>query len=110
MIQCDIDAYPSPSIGVFRDSDLTRGLVGAGDKRINITAFSNRDRVGKFLVTIEIKNVTQSDGGEYFCHAENSLASATAVTSVEVKTEDERPHFSSIAACCNLRNVSVDDS
>ena len=93
MIQCDIDAYPS------------RGLVGAGDTRINITAFS-------FLVTIEINNVTQSDGGEYFCHAENSLASATAVTSVELKTEDERPHFSSLAACCkccNLRNVSVDD-
>ena len=86
VIQCDIDAYPS------------RGLVGAGDTRINITAFSNRDRVRKFLVTIEIMNVTQSDGGEYFCHAENSLASATAVTSVEVKTEDERPHFSSLAS------------
>ena len=26
-----------------------RGLVGAGDKRVNITAFSSRDRVGKFL-------------------------------------------------------------
>ena len=25
------------------------GLVGAGDKRVNITAFSSRDRVGKFL-------------------------------------------------------------
>ena len=64
VIQCDIDAYPS------------RGLVGAGDTRINITAFSNRDRVRKFLVTIEIMNVTQSDGGEYFCHAEIRLASA----------------------------------
>ena len=41
VIQCDIDAYPS------------RGLVGAGDTRINITAFSNRDSVGKFLATIE---------------------------------------------------------
>jgi hypothetical protein len=57
VIQCDIDAYPS------------RGLVGAGDTRIKITAFS-------FLVTIEINNVTQSDGGEYFCHAEIRLASA----------------------------------
>ena len=38
--QCNIDAYPS------------RGLVGAGDTRINITAFSNRDRLGKFLATI----------------------------------------------------------
>ena len=25
-----------------------RGLVGAGDKRVNITAFSSGDRVGKF--------------------------------------------------------------
>ena len=25
------------------------GLVAAGDKRVNITAFSSRDRVGKFL-------------------------------------------------------------
>ena len=25
------------------------GLVGAGDKRVNITAFSSGDRVGKFL-------------------------------------------------------------
>ena len=106
--QCDIDAYPSPSIGVFRDRNLTRGLVGAGDKRVNITAFSSRDRVGKFLVTIEIENMTQSDGGEYFCHAENSLASATAVTSVEVRTEDPSSHFPSLEACCQARNVSED--
>ena len=106
--QCDIDAYPSPSIGVFRDRNLTRGLVGAGDKRVNITAFSSRDRVGKFLVTIEIENVTQSDGGEYFCHAENSLASATAVTSVEVRTEAPRSHFPSLETCCQARNVSED--
>ena len=26
-----------------------RDLVGAGDKRVNITAFSTRNRVGKFL-------------------------------------------------------------
>ena len=32
--------------GWCRDS---RGLVGTGDKRVNITAFSSRDRVGKFL-------------------------------------------------------------
>ena len=25
------------------------GLVGTGDKRVNITAFSSGDRVGKFL-------------------------------------------------------------
>lgn len=105
VIQCDIDAYPSPSLGVFRDRGLTRGLVGAGDKRINVTAFSSRDRVGQFLVTVEIENVTQSDGGEYFCHAENSLASATAVTRVEVM-EDARSHFPSLEVCCRARNVS----
>ena len=55
VIQCDIDAYPS------------RGLVGAGDTRINITAFSNRDRVGKFLATIAacckpgLRNVSMYD-------------------------------------------------
>ena len=108
VLQCDIDAYPSPSIGVYRDSNLTQGLVGAGDNRINITAFSSRDRVGEFLVTIVIQNVTQSDGGEYFCHAENSLASSTAVTAVEVRTEDKRLHFASLQKCCQARNVSED--
>ena len=28
-----------------------RGLVGAGDKRVNFTAFSSGDRVGKYLGT-----------------------------------------------------------
>ena len=55
--QCD--AYPSPSIGVFRD----RNQVGAGDKRANITTSWNWDR--KFLVIIEIENVTQSEGGGF---------------------------------------------
>ena len=32
-------------LGLAKD----RGWVGAGDKRVNITAFSSGDRVGKFL-------------------------------------------------------------
>jgi len=32
-------------LGLAKD----RGRVGAGDKRVNITAFSSGDRVGKFL-------------------------------------------------------------
>ena len=70
---------------------------------VSCTADNGLDRPAEY-----VKLVTVSDAGEYFCNAENSLASATAVTSVEVRTEDERPHFSSLEACCKLRNVSVD--
>ena len=41
-LQCSVDAWPAPRLGVYRDSNLTVGLVGSEDSRVNITAWSSR--------------------------------------------------------------------
>ena len=44
----------------------------------------NRDEPGTFVVTISVLNVTTEDGGEYFCHAENSQGATTTALAVQV--------------------------
>ena len=41
-LQCSVDAWPAPRLGVYRDTNLTVGLVGSEDSRVNITAWSSR--------------------------------------------------------------------
>ena len=36
------------------------------------------------MVTISVLNVTTEDGGEYFCHAENSQGATTTALAVQV--------------------------
>ena len=43
----------------------------------------NRDEPGTFVVTISVLNVTTEDGGEYFCHAENSQGATTTALAVQ---------------------------
>ena len=41
-LQCSVDAWPAPRLGVYRDTNLTVGLVGSEDSRVNVTAWSSR--------------------------------------------------------------------
>ena len=40
-LQCTVDAYPAPKLGLFRDSNMTRGIMGTSDPRIKVLTLIN---------------------------------------------------------------------
>ena len=40
---------------------------------IKISAFSSRDKPGKFILTMVVADVTEANGGQYWCHTSNNL-------------------------------------
>ena len=108
VLQCSVDAYPAPSLSFSRDHDHKIGMIGINDTRVKVSAFTDRDEVGKFVVTMSISNVTQADGGQYFCYAKNKVGFTTTAMGVQVVNILPSNHTDNIGQCCSKRNVSSD--
>ena len=108
VLQCSVDAYPAPSLSFSRDHDHKIGMIGINDTRVKVSAFTDRDEVGKFVVTMSISNVTQADGGQYFCYAKNKVGFTTTAMGVQVVNILPSNHADNIGQCCSKRNVSSD--
>ena len=100
---CEVTAWPAPALGIFRDRNLSRA-VSKEDPRLKLQTFSNRDSPGDYKLVLDISNVTSSDGGQYFCHAANSVGSTTAVLGLSV-LQPVLLHRETLE-CCRDRNVS----
>ena len=100
---CEVTAWPAPSLGIFRDRNLSRALTKE-EGRLSVQTFSNRDSPGDYKLVLEINNVSSSDGGQYFCHAANSVGSTTAVLGLSV-LQPVLLHRETLE-CCRDRNVS----
>ena len=96
-------AWPAPSLGIFLDRNLTRAVTRQ-DSRLRVQTFSSRDSPGDYKLVLEITNVTSSDGGQYYCHAVNSVGNTTAVLGVSVLQPVLLQRES--LQCCRERNVS----
>ena len=48
---------------------------------IKISAFSSRDKPGKFILTMVVADVTEANGGQYWCHTSNNLGENVNSTS-----------------------------
>ena len=70
---------------------------------MQVSAFASRDEPGKFVISLVMKNVSESDGGQYYCHAENSAGEARAVMGVHVSSVVSYGH---VSQCCQMRQVS----
>ena len=101
-LECSVDANPAPKLGIFRDKNATQG-VDYADTRIKISAFSSRDEPGKFILTMVVANVTEADGGQYWCHASNNLGENVTLLGVHVT---EVNLDSNHVQCCSRANVS----
>ena len=100
---CEVDAWPAPSLGIFRDRNLTIP-VDQSDHRVKVEAFTNRDSPGDYKLVLDITDVSSSEGGQYYCHATNSVGNTTAVMGVTVLTPVVL-HRETLE-CCQSRNVS----
>ena len=102
-VVCEVTAWPAPSLGIFRDRNLTRAVTRQDD-RLRVQTFSSPDSPGDYKLVLEITNVTSSEGGQYYCHAVNSVGNTTAVLGVSVLQPVLLQRES--LQCCRERNVS----
>ena len=101
---CEVTAWPAPSLGIFRDRNLTRP-VNTADSRLRVQTFSSRDSPGDFKLVLELRNVSSREGGQYFCHASNSVGNTTAVLGLSV-LQPAPPDHRETLQCCRERKVS----
>ena len=71
---CEVTAWPAPSLGIFRDRNLTRAVTRQDD-RLRVQTFSSPDSPGKYKLVLEITNVTSSEGGQGATRDVHSLGS-----------------------------------
>jgi len=103
-LSCKVDAFPAPTLGIYRDKNLQRGVTESD--RISITAAADRDDHTKYFLSIKIKNVNQHDGSLYYCHANNTMGEKTAMMGVTVK--EMPPPVINVTDCCVKQNVTED--
>lgn len=56
------------------------------------------------VMTLSILKLTNEMAGDYFCHAENAMGSATSAVSVRIRPV---PAAHNVTACCAAQNVSA---
>eukprot|EP00092_Neocalanus_flemingeri_P093803 GFUD01119242.1.p1 GENE.GFUD01119242.1~~GFUD01119242.1.p1 ORF type:complete len:1460 (+),score=180.34 GFUD01119242.1:219-4598(+) len=104
VLQCKVDAFPAPTMAIFRDSELKQSMMS--DDRISITARGDEEDMATFYLSMEIAKVNQSDGQTYYCHANNTLGANSAPMLVNV-TDQPLPVMN-VTQCCLQHNVSAD--
>jgi len=103
-IQCKVDAFPAPTMAIFKDSELKQSI--RSDDRISITARGDEEDMASFYLSMKIAKVKLSDGQTYYCHANNTLGASSA--SMTVNITDEPPPVLNVTECCRAHNVSAD--
>jgi len=104
VVRCTVDAFPAPTIAVFRDKDLKNSVMHLG--RTSLQASADPDEPSKFTMEMKITDLKTHDGGLYYCHANNTLGEAVAVMGVNVTTIP--PPVVDVTECCRSRNISAD--
>lgn len=104
LLQCKVDAFPAPTMAIFRDSGLKDSIMS--DDRISITARGDEEDSATFYLSMKIAKVNQSDGRTYYCHANNTLGESSVPMVVNIT--DEPPPVINVTECCLQQNVSVD--
>ena len=105
-IACRVDAWPAPSLAVYRDTNLTREAGAGSGGRVRVSALASQDRDSRYTVLLSIDNATEADGGRYYCHAANRAGTGRAVLGLTVSTPPAPPL--NVTACCAERGVTPD--
>ena len=104
VLRCRVDAFPAPTMAIFRDKEFTQSV--RNDERININALGSGEDPAAFTLEMRVKAAHISDGGKYYCHANNTLGESFALMGVNVTTIP--PPQVDVTECCRRQNVTAD--
>jgi len=102
-ITCKVDAFPAPTMAVFRDIELKQSVQSEG--QYSIMAKGDEEDSALFYLTFKIENVSKDDGTHFFCHANNTLGDQSV--GVKLNITDVPPPVMDMRSCCSAQNVST---
>lgn len=102
VLECMVDAYPEPKMMFWRDHSGRVPVIQGGKYDINIQPA--KDEEAKYVMHLTINRISDSDEGDYFCHAENAFGSSTQPVSVRIRNVAAT---NNVTQCCIEQNVTV---
>lgn len=82
-LECMVDAHPEPKMMFWRDAQGRTPVIQSGKHNVNV--IRSKEDYTKFVMELTISKLTETDDGDYFCHAENSFGSSTKPVSVRIR-------------------------
>ncbi|XP_075234927.1 Ig-like and fibronectin type-III domain-containing protein 1 [Lycorma delicatula] len=100
-LECIVDAHPEPKMMFWRDYSQRVPVIRG--PRYDITTLPLKDEEDKWVMRLTIKGITDSDEGDYYCHAENAFGNATQPVSVRLRNVAA---VNNVTQCCMEHNVT----
>ncbi|XP_066906093.1 Ig-like and fibronectin type-III domain-containing protein 1 [Halyomorpha halys] len=100
-LECLVEAHPDPKMVFWKD--FANRIPVIQDPKHEIVIIKNNEEEDKWTMHLVIKNIDDSDGGEYYCHAENGFGNATQAVSVRLRNV---PAVNNVTQCCMEQNVT----
>ncbi|XP_019771440.1 Ig-like and fibronectin type-III domain-containing protein 2 isoform X3 [Dendroctonus ponderosae] len=100
-LECRVEATPEPKMIFWRNHEDRTPVVQGG--KYDIEILKAKDAEDKYIMHLTLKQITDLDVGEYYCHAENAFGSATQPVSVRIRNIAT---INNVTQCCMEQNVS----
>lgn len=100
-LECKVDAHPEPKMMFWRNHQQRTPVIQGG--KYDIMTAPVKDEVDQYLMQLTIKQISDMDVGDYFCHAENAFGSATQPVSVRIRNIAAT---NNVTQCCIEQNVT----
>lgn len=91
-LECMVDAHPEPKMMFWRDAQGRTPVIQSSKHDVNV--IRSKEDYTKFVMELTISKLTETDDGDYFCHAENSFGSSTKPVSVRIRNSVSYLHAS----------------
>lgn len=101
-LECRVEAQPEPKMIFWKNHEERKPVIQGGKYDIFTTRVKDED--DKYLMHLTIKQITDMDVGEYYCHAENAFGSATQPVSVRIRNVAAT---NNVTQCCIEQNVTT---
>ncbi|XP_060866861.1 Ig-like and fibronectin type-III domain-containing protein 1 [Metopolophium dirhodum] len=101
-LECMVDAHPEPKTMFWRDAQGRTPVIQSGKHNVNV--IRSKEDYTKFVMELTISKLTETDDGDYFCHAENSFGSSTKPVSVRIRNS---VMTNNVTQCCVQQNVTA---
>ncbi|XP_061379093.1 Ig-like and fibronectin type-III domain-containing protein 2 isoform X2 [Danaus plexippus] len=101
ILECRVEALPKPTIAFWRDPNGRTPVIDGPNYTIQLLA--DPEEKTKYTMRLIIKKITETNEGDYFCHAENAFGKTLRPVSVRLRATG--PHHN-VTECCTQMNVS----